>query len=298
MRPDWIAVDWGTTSLRAFAMSGDEVLDEATSDQGMGGLHPDAFEDALLAIVEPWLTDSPMVVVACGMVGAQQGWVEAPYSAVPAAPLAAPAIPAPTKDPRLSVFIIPGLRQDDPADVMRGEETQIAGYLATNPDFDGVLCLPGTHTKWAHISAGEVVSFRTFMTGELFAALTGSTVLKHSVGSGLDLHAFDAALNDTLSRPESLAARLFGIRAGALLADLTPDAARGRLSGLLIGAELAAAKPYWLGQNVALIGAPKLSAIYQRALSQIGLEPIVADVRATTIAGLSAAKAQKEAPDS
>jgi hypothetical protein len=73
---------------------------------------------------------------------------------------------------------------------MRGEETQIAGFLAQNPGFDGVLCLPGTHTKWVHISAGEVVSFRSFMTGELFATVGPHSVLRHSVGEGWDDAAF------------------------------------------------------------------------------------------------------------
>ena len=67
---------------------------------------------------------------------------------------------------------------------MRGEETQVAGFLALNEGWDGTLCLPGSHTKWVAVSAGEVTGFRTFMTGELFAAATGHTVLRHSVGDG------------------------------------------------------------------------------------------------------------------
>jgi len=74
------------------------------------------------------------------------------------------------------MHILPGLKQDKNPDVMRGEETQIAGFLAGNPDFDGVLCLPGTHTKWVHISAKEIVSFQTVMTGELFALLSQNSV--------------------------------------------------------------------------------------------------------------------------
>jgi 2-dehydro-3-deoxygalactonokinase len=86
-----------------------------------------------------------------------------------------------TKDPRLRVSILPGLKQAVPPDVMRGEETQIAGFLAAAPGFDGVLCLPGTHAKWVQISAEEVVSFRTFMTGELFDLLSTQSVLRHSI---------------------------------------------------------------------------------------------------------------------
>ena len=77
----WIAVDWGTTHLRVYAMSaGGDVLDEASSSDGMAGLNRDDFEPALLRLIEPWLNAGIMQVLACGMVGARQGWVEAPYN--------------------------------------------------------------------------------------------------------------------------------------------------------------------------------------------------------------------------
>ena len=113
---------------------------------------------------------------------------------------------------------------------MRGEETQIAGFIAAHPEWDGILCLPGTHSKWAHISAGEVVSFRTFLTGEMFAPLSRQSVLRHSVGGdGWDDAAFVTAVSDTLSRPEHLASSLFSLRAGSLLDDLPAATARAQL---------------------------------------------------------------------
>ena len=123
---------------------------------------------------------------------------------------------APSTDPRLDVRVIPGLKQTSPADVMRGEETQIAGYLAGNPGFDGVLCLPGTHSKWVQVSAGEVVSFRTFMTGEMFALLARTSVLRLTVGEGWHDAAFADAVADSMARPEALSQRLFSIRAEGL----------------------------------------------------------------------------------
>ena len=286
---DWIAVDWGTSNMRAFAMKDGTVIAEGKSDKGMGSLEKSQFEAALLEVIDPWLGSAVTPVVACGMVGAKQGWIEAAYGAVPCQPLSAnPARPE-TSDPRIEVAIIPGLQQNTPADVMRGEETQIAGYLALNPGFDGVLCLPGTHTKWVQISAGEVVSFRTFMTGELFALLSTQSVLRHSIGEGWDDEAFAAAVSDAMSKPEAMASRLFSLRAESLLHGLAPAAARARASGLLIGAELAAARPYWLGQEIALIGAESLSNLYAKALRAQGTEPKIADGAATTLAGLTAA---------
>lgn len=287
---DWIAVDWGTSNLRAWAMTSDGMVkDHATSDQGMGSLTKDAFEPTLISLTEQWLGTAETPVIACGMVGARQGWSEAPYRTVPTTPHGTLS-PCKTKDNRISMHIMPGLKQDKKPDIMRGEETQIAGFLAGNPDFDGVLCLPGTHTKWVHISAKEIVSFQTVMTGELFALLSQNSVLRHSVDSAdWDDDAFTDAVADTLTKPETVTSRLFQIRASHLLQDTGSATSKARLSGTLIGAEIAATRPYWLGQNVALIGAPKLNALYAKALENQGLTPAHHSGDDLTLKGLTAA---------
>lgn len=267
------------------------ILDRRHSSDGMGTLNRSEFEPALRKLCGDVL---PLPVLACGMVGSRQGWAEAPYATVPCAPPGAEsATIAPTNMPGLEVSILPGVKQAKPADVMRGEETQIAGYLATNPGFDGVICLPGTHTKWAHISAGEIVSFRTAMTGEIFALLSGQSVLRHSMGDGWDDAAFEAGVDHAISKPEGLAASFFSLRAEGLLDGLDPNAARARLSGLLIGAELASMRPYWLGQQVAMIGAQSLSGAYRAALATQGV-PVLQSPSAEdmTLAGLTAAYTQ------
>lgn len=283
-------MDWGTTHLRGWAMSGSgSVLDERTSDAGMGRLAPEDFEPALLDLAGDWI-DGPTMAIACGMVGARQGWTEAAYTPVPAEPLGAQLTRAPTTTPGLKVLIVPGMSQKTPPDVMRGEETQIAGFLALNPGWDGILCLPGTHTKWVEVSAGEVISFQTAMSGDLFAAISGHTVLRHSVGGEeWSDDAFDAALSDAISRPERLASRLFGIRAAGLLSDPAPGAGRATLSGLLIGAELASVRPYWLGRQIAVIGARRLSSLYVRALGKQGAPATIVDADRITLAGLTSA---------
>ena len=292
MTPDWIAVDWGTSNLRAWAMGPNGVLASGSSDDGMGKLAKAEFEPALLRLIAPWLGAGGVPVIACGMVGARQGWMEAPYRAVPCVPVASGELMlVPTADPRLQMMIAPGLSQAKPADVMRGEETQIAGALALLPKFDGVFCLPGTHSKWAHVSAGEVVSFQTFMTGEMFALLSQQSVLRHGMaGEGSDEAAFTQGLADAMQRPERISARLFTLRAEGLLDALSPAAARSRLSGLLIGLELAAAKPYWLGQRIALIGVEALSTRYAAALAAQGVVAETLDATACTLAGLTAAR--------
>ncbi|MCK0096560.1 2-dehydro-3-deoxygalactonokinase [Yoonia sp. F2084L] len=290
IKTDWVAVDWGTSNMRAWAMSAsDTVLAEATSDQGMGKLTRDRFEPALLAAIGDWIS-GPTTVVACGMVGSRQGWVEAPYATVPCGILPTDLVQAPTTHPDLTVHVIPGIKQTNPADVMRGEETQISGFLARNPGWDGVICLPGTHTKWVHISADEVVSFQTFMTGELFDTIAKQTVLRHSIATnGWDDDAFAEGLDMGLSRPERIAARLFSLRANGLLNDMPGTAARAQLSGLLIGVELAAAKPYWLGQRIAVIGSSGLSKLYVDALATQAAPATQVNASTITLAGLTAA---------
>ena len=287
---DWIAVDWGTSHLRVWLMAGSSVLDRRESDAGMGTLARDGYEPALKALL-PTL-DQPTPVIVCGMAGSRQGWAEAPYASVPCAPpSAAQAVAVAAQDVMLDIRILPGVRQDHPADVMRGEETQVAGFLALNPGWDGVICLPGTHSKWVHVSAGEIVSFRTFLTGEMFALLSEKSVLRHSVAAdGWEAEAFDAAVAHAMGRPAGVAADLFALRAEALLHGLDPVAARARLSGLLIGIELAAARPYWLGQQVAVLGAKGVSRAYAAALQAQAVPVTLADADRMTLEGLKSAR--------
>ena len=291
-RVDWIAADWGTSNLRVWGMSADGVIVEtAQSEKGMGRLSQDQFEPALKELIAGWI-QGPTTVVACGMVGSRQGWTEASYETVPCTTAPSKFYSPNVLDPNLDVRIIPGIRQMDPADVMRGEETQIAGFLALNPDWDGVICLPGTHTKWVHISANEVVSFQTFMTGEIFSLLSKNSVLQHSIGKNLNTAGFDRGVEEAIARPERLAARLFSLRAESLLIDQDQATSTGRLSGLLIGAELAGAKPYWLGQQVTVLGAGPLSKLYVDALATQSVQATQVQGERATLAGLTAAYRQ------
>lgn len=291
---EWIAVDWGTSALRAWAMDGDgAMIAHASSADGMGALAPDEFEPALLRLIADWLPGErarPLPVLACGMVGARQGWAEAAYRPVPCPPLGTPFSIPPLTDARLRVAIIPGLRQSNPADVMRGEETQIAGVLHATPDFDGVICLPGTHCKWARVARGEVLAFQTFMTGELFALISKQSVLRHTLACDeWSDEAFEDAARTVLRDPSGFAAKLFTLRADSLLHDSDPGAARARLSGMLIGLELAAAAPFWRKHEVTIVGGAKIASAYASALGGQGMDSTAADAETVTLDGLRAA---------
>lgn len=288
--PAWIGVDWGTTNMRAWAIDGDgAVLDRAASDKGMSALDPHQFEGALLDAIGPWLIEGRTVpVLACGMVGARQGWIEAAYASVPNAPIAGRATLAPTSSDQISVRIVPGLSQHDPADVMRGEETQIAGYVASVAP-DGLLCLPGTHSKWVELRGGKVSAFHTEMTGELFSLLGTHSVLRHSVSNqGWDEAAFDRGVTDALQSASPMPL-LFGVRAASLLSEVTSQAAGARLSGILIGSEIAGRIEAVRSSRVALIGDERLTRLYGRAIGLAGGQSVALDAEKMTIAGLIAA---------
>ncbi|MCT4557247.1 MAG: 2-dehydro-3-deoxygalactonokinase [Pelagimonas sp.] len=192
-----------------------------------------------------------------------------------------------------NLYVGATVQQGAPLDLMIHEPNRIAGYLDQDSGFDGVLLLPGTHSKWVHISAEEIVSFRSFMTGEQFDLLAQHSSLKEGLqGSEFDQNAFDAGLGDTLSRPESLAAKLASLRSEiALNKSVSQAKIRARLLAYLIGAELAATRAYWLGQDVVILGVSPLAQRYQHALAAQGAMVRCVDDRGLALAGLRAAHA-------
>ena len=291
----WIGVDWGTSHLRAFAVDdAGAMIGHKTSECGMARLEPGQFEPALLDLITPWLDGAACVpVFACGMVGARQGWCEVPYRAVPCPPVAADGLTfVATIDQRIKVHVIAGLSQNVPADVMRGEETQIAGLVMRQPDYCGAVCLPGTHSKWVRVEAGKVRGFTTFMTGELFDTLATRTVLRHSVTSrDFESAAFLEAALKAAERPGQMAAELFGLRARGLLCNAPPHTARAQLSGYLIGQELGLAHGYRAHHRITLIGSNQVVRLYKTVLEALGEAVHVEESTSATLSGLSRAAA-------
>ena len=289
----WIAVDWGSSNLRLWALGKkNEILDSFSSNDGMLGLENGDFEPMLSEKISNWVADDINIpILCCGMVGAKQGWMEAPYATVPYNLMQeSDSVKVICTDNRLDVRILGGLKQNDPADVMRGEETQIRGFLSNFSNFDGIICLPGTHTKWVQVSAGEVISFRTFMSGELFALMSEYSVLKHSVNSdGWNDQEFNSAVSESISNPQKLFSDFFKLRADDLLNKVEKSVLRSKLSGHIIGTELAGAKPYWLGQNIVILAKDDLSKVYKAALEGQGVLAQEVDATKYTLDGLTTA---------
>lgn len=303
-RPTWIAVDWGTSNLRAWGMREDgAVLFERQSAEGMNRLTPADYPSVLMRL----LADTPasdmqdLDVVVCGMAGARQGWREAPYLEAPAAldTLAQQAAVPPTGDTTFKPRILPGVCQKlaGAEDVMRGEETQILGLTALKPGFAGTVCMPGTHAKWVAVDSGRIERFETVMTGELFDLLRHHSVLRHSMpeeASGEDASAGIAdGLALGLAEPDRLTGLLFRTRAAALLSGKSTDWCFGFMSGLLVGAEIGGHKSWFNdGDTIPLIGSASLCGLYAEALKQGGVQTEIIDAGSAVRAGLSAARKQ------
>ena len=286
----WMAVDWGTSNLRVWAMNSyNQVIAKRQSSQGMSVLNGKEFEKTLISLIDDWLSYDKIPIIACGMVGARQGWIETPYRSVPSSSLLSLQRVS-TQDTRIEVFIIGGLRQDCPADVMRGEETQIAGFLAKNPEFSGAICLPGTHSKWVQIKSGKIIRFQTMMTGELFHLLSHNSVLRFDLGDWNE-STFLQVVTDSEKEDSDAISQLFSIRAQALLYGKNDGCAM--LSGQLIGAELKAVRSYWYHQKVVIIGDQSLAKHYQCALKSLGASTHMTNSVTMTLNGLTQAYIEK-----
>jgi 2-dehydro-3-deoxygalactonokinase len=300
---DWVAVDWGTSNLRAWGIgAGGEIVFARTSDQGMSKLAPDAYASVLGKLLAGDFAASgpPVDVLICGMAGARQGWMEAPYLDAPAdldalaTAAVGPAMPAARFSPR----ILPGVcqRLAGAEDVMRGEETQLLGLGTLRPGFDGIVCMPGTHSKWVQLSGRRVERFTTAMTGELFEVLRTHSVLRHSFAGPLQgpdrEPGLQAGLAAGIEAPQKLPAALFKVRAGSLLSGRTPDWCAGFLSGLLIGTEIGGQRDWIGGSEVAIVGDARLAGLYAQGLATMGGKARIIDGAEATRAGLKTARQQ------
>lgn len=296
----YITGDWGTSRLRLSHCLGERVL-ETRQGPGIGALREPPGE-VLHRLTAEWReAHGPLPLVLCGMAGSRNGWRETPYVPCPAdlgalreAALRFEAQGAP-------VTIAPGLscqaRLGSP-EVMRGEETQIAGALALHPDLASgrhLLCLPGTHTKWAWLEDGQVRDFLTALTGELFALLRDGSALTRAASVTVAAGGGAAAGDDGFDRGLDMAAALgkasllhalFSVRSRQLIDGRSPEWALSYLSGLMIGADVHGAIPLFGAEAVVLIGDSALNERYALALRREGIAASALDGAHCALAGL------------
>ncbi len=296
-QPALLALDWGTSTLRAYLVAADgTVLAQRSRPWGILSLPDGGYPAAFAAIVEAWPA-AGLPAIACGMVGSRRGWKEVGYLALPcdaagpagtlAHALAGALDTVALPDARL-LHLVPGLLDPAGPDVMRGEETEAVGALLAlgDPDGDIVLVMPGTHSKWLRCTDRTPTGFSTYMTGELYALLT-----RHSILGGQPGHRPGAEGDERFgdgvraAAADGLSARLFSTRALMLTGRLPEALAPDYLSGLLIGDELRSALSHHAVDRVALIGDPSLTRRYALALSALG-RPAPDLLEAASVRGL------------
>jgi len=264
----WIAVDCGTSFFRAYLIEDELVSDKIETSDGMKFIQQNDFEKKFISLIEKWLIKGQVVeVLASGMLGARQGWMEAPYEKTPCNLNNINYVSPLVNDDRFSLKIFSGVSQINSPDVMRGEETQVAGFFYKNLNFKGSVCLPGAHSKWIKVKNGLIEHFKTYMSGELFEVIKKNTVLTHSLMSEkIDKKEFLNSANKIFKNPETLTRALFQIRADDLLNSRKPEIYNSRLSGYLLGIELLGAREYWEKRDIALIGGEKVMELYASLL--------------------------------
>lgn len=293
-----IAIDWGTSSLRAALLAPDgAIVERIASPDGIMFANGRRFEDIFHALFGDWIARHPRAaVLASGMIGSRQGWVEAPYIACPAGfqDLARGLVFVEVEG-LAKVGFVPGLsmeHDDGVPDVMRGEETQVFGALASLGVSEGVFVLPGTHSKWVRVAGGRIAGFRTFMTGEMFDVLRRHSILgrlmpENGPKGGEPGEAFD--LGCDMSASGKLLHHLFSVRSRGLLGKTPPEQLADYMSGLIIGEEVREAKTFFTEapSPVYLVGRGDLAGLYRRALAHYDLSSAALD-DGVTFAGLFA----------
>ncbi|WP_420144164.1 2-dehydro-3-deoxygalactonokinase [Sphingobium sp.] len=285
--------DWGTTRLRLFRIE-NGVIAARRDGPGIGAVGREA-EGAFAETIAPWLADGmPQSITLCGMVGARDGWMEAPYADCSADVQDWREVAVRFEWRGVPFAIMAGLACEDAdgiPDVMRGEETQIFGALARDPALAAgrhLIVLPGTHNKWSLVEDGRIVAFRTMPTGELFALLRDRSTLGPKTDV-TDAAEEAAGFAEGLERANEagLLQSLFAARTMRLRKGKSPDWALGYLSGLLIGCEIAEIRTTLTGtDSVVLIGDKRLSARYAQALEAQGIASHAMDGDGCALAGL------------
>lgn len=291
MQSKWILIDWGTSNFRAWLVeaSTGNILDEIKSGLGMAVLSRSEFPDYCLSQIGSWRSGLLHPVYMAGMVGAGDGWQLAPHLSLPlnVERLAEQIVAVEDLE---QGWIIPGARIDSECpDIMRGEEVQIFGALSLSERDNALLCLPGTHSKWARVGTGILQQFTTSMTGEIYNLMLKYSLSGRGSRSGdLSSSAFDSGLAE-VTMPRGILHHLFSARPRTLYAGLTPDEIPSYLSGVLIGHEVAAMQDIYPpdGQDLLLVSSSILRIPYERALRRAGYRPYWIDSKLASLRGVS-----------
>lgn len=304
-----IAVDWGTSHLRAYlcsqppptqANSGNElVLKEWKKGAGVLKITQD-FESELFNVLQPWLDEhGKLPIIMMGQIGSSIGWQETPYLQCPVSPSDVASHCVYFECRSHQIAIVPGVscvHNNGMRDVMRGEEMQVLGWLQLSEAHqtgEHIICLPGTHTKWVRVLNGEIQVFKTALTGELFDLLSHGSVLIQQRSDTFDFATFEQGVRFTLeSGSGSFSHGLFSVRSKQLFGELAPENSQAYLSGVLIGSDVRAAlnATEWSltpGAHVSVIGSKLVSNCFAKALQLAGMKTTLYSEKQTSLNGIA-----------
>jgi 2-dehydro-3-deoxygalactonokinase len=281
MTHPFIALDWGTTSFRAYQVNAAcEITDQTSAAEGIMAVQDAKFEEVLEHHIGAW--DKALPVVASGMITSRQGWVECAYVDCPAgADELAKNIRLHKTTSGRNIHFITGLHHNSPSithDVLRGEETQVIGSLKNGATH---FVTPGTHSKIITVEADKIIHFETYMTGETFGLYRNHSILgRLMIGDTQDVAAFKQGVEKAFSDPAGILHLLFSVRSLGLFNELKPESLSSYLSGLLIGQEMAhATKHHDKSAAYQVLGSPSVGNNYVIALNMAGFHATLGDPR-------------------
>jgi 2-dehydro-3-deoxygalactonokinase len=290
--PLFIGVDWGNSNARFFLVAEDGSLIAMRSGPGIGQIEgAAAIENICFDIIGDWLDQHPALsVMMVGAVGSNIGWQSAGYANTPATLMDVAAGVHAFHARGVNFMVAPGvatIRIDGLPDVMRSEEIQIFGSVTSK---EALICLPGTHSKWAQVSGEAVTTFHSAHTGELLDILGRHSILlnpKRPVAAKPD-GAFVEGVEIARASIVGLESLLFTVRSRQIACALKAEVADGYLAGLAIGCEIKSALALYGAPAAAiiLIGSQQLTALYAAALTCFGVAAEQVDGDAASLSGL------------
>jgi 2-dehydro-3-deoxygalactonokinase len=279
MHKSFIALDWGTTSFRAYLVGADGLVkDQFASPEGILAVKNQGFEAVLESHIGSW--DKALPVVASGMITSRQGWIELPYAECPAGlPELASHIKVHQTISGRTIHFITGMHFKSSSighDVMRGEETQVFGSMESGANH---FVAPGTHSKWIDVAGNKITRFSSYMTGEVFALLRTHSILGRLMSSDSDDEgAFIKGIDKALADPAGFLHSIFSVRTQGLFSDMRPEHLASYLSGIVIGTEVAhATVNNDRAAKYLVLASAGIGARYVKAMTYAGLDAMMGD---------------------
>lgn len=305
----YIAGDWGTSNLRLHLIDSQSgACLSHCNGPGVSRVNQHEIPLLLHRLIAEWCQQHNIeALILCGMIGSTMGWRDAGYMDCPLtlSKLSDGLCKVPSTE--IPTYIVPGIRCTSPTgatDIMRGEETQLLGALQSQPHLTKgrhLLCLPGTHSKWAVLQDGLVESFLTSLSGELFAILKDHGILvRDAPNDSVDETAFLEGVERGANNPKcDLLHLLFDTRSRQINGDLAPKKAADFLSGLIIGRDIQSAVRLFNAQgdphsnlDITFVATPALNDLYGLASGYLGISSRKLDGSKLSRLGLHALRTQ------